>query len=130
MPRWQTLMNCSIPRKGDAEKQADLVLAGDTFTADEADVQNLLHPKFGPPRIRKIEEQGQEMPLILPRHVSGPARGPIAGARPDPVGSSGLQVLERIPELTEPAPDTETKPAETEAVDIPPRARARAQKAG
>lgn len=130
MPRWQALMNISLPRPGDVDKMTDLVTAGDTFTATEAAVQNLLHPRFGPPRIRKIEEQGQEMPLILPRHVSNRARGPEAEARPDPVGSSGLQVLERIPELTEPVPDTETRPAETEAVDIPPRARARAQKAG
>lgn len=123
-------MNISLPRPGDVDKQTDLIPAGDTFTATEAAVQNLLHPKFGPPRIRKIEEQGEEMPLILPRHISNSLRGPEVGARPDPVGSSAVQVLKRIPELSEPQPDTETKPAETEAVDIPPRARTRATKAG
>jgi len=132
VPRWQALVNISLPRKGDAEKQTDLILVGETFEAEEPRVANLLHPKFGPPRIRRIEEQGQEMPLILPRHVSNRQFGPAAGARPDPKGSSGVQVLERIPELTEPSPDSERTPsgdAEVDAVDIPPR-RTRAAKAG
>lgn len=125
MPRWQALMNISLPRTGPAaEKQTDLVPPGETFTATEDQVTHLLHPKFGPPRIRKIEEQGQEMPLILPRHVSNRQFGPPVDARPDPRGSSGVQVLERIPELTEPAPDTEHRPVD-EAVDIPPRGRGR-----
>lgn len=123
-------MNISLPRKGDAEKQTDLIETGGTFTATEDQVANLLHPKFGPPRIRKIEEQGQEMPQILPRMVSNRAAGPGPDARPDPPGSSRTQVLERIPELTEPQPDTETKPAEVEALDIAPRSRARASATG
>jgi len=120
-------MNVSLPRKGDAEKQTDLIPRGEVFEADENRVQNLLHPKFGPPRIRKVEERGQEMPIILPRHVSNQLRAPELGARPDPAGSSSVQVLEKIPELTEPQPESEQHPAETEteAVDIPPR-RARA----
>jgi hypothetical protein len=120
MPRYQALMNLSLPRKGDVEKQTDLIPPGDTFEADEARVQNLLNPRYGPPRIRRIEEQGQDMPLILPRHVSNPQFGPPAGTRPDPKGSSAIQVLSKIPELTEPMPDSEQQPAE-EAVDLPPR---------
>jgi hypothetical protein len=127
MPRWQALMNISLPRKGDVDKQTDLIPPGDTFEADEARVQNLLNPKFGPPRIRRIEDQKLEMPNILPRMVSNRQFGPPAGARPDPVQSSAVQVLEKIPELTEPQPDSEQKPVE-EAVDIPPR-RVRAQAA-
>lgn len=113
-------MNISLPRKGDADKQTDLIPPGETFEADENRVQNLLNPKFGPPRIRRIEEQKQEMPRILPRMVSNRQFGPPAGARPDPDQSSAVQVLERIPELTEPQPDSEQKPAE-EAIDLPPR---------
>jgi len=127
MPRWQALMNVSLPRKGDAEKQTDLIMTGDTFEAEEVRVQNLLHPKFGPPRIRKIEEQSQPLPNILPRLVSNRQFGAPAGARPDPAGSSAVQVLEKIPELAEPMPDSEQKAVE-EAVDIPPR-RTRAQAA-
>lgn len=130
MPRWQALMNISLPRKGDVEKQTDLVPAGETFEADENRVQNLLNPKFGPPRIRRIEEQKEPLPLILPRMVSNRQMGAPAGARPDPAGSSGVQVLEKIPELTEPRPDSEQAPQE-EAVDIPPRrARTAARAAG
>jgi hypothetical protein len=122
--RWQALMHISLPRKGDVEKQTDLIGPGETFEADETRVQNLLHPKFGPPRIRKIEEQGQEMPRILPRQLSNRQFGPPAGARDDPDGSSSVQVLERVPELTEPQPDSEGRVPE-EAVDIPPRGRSR-----
>jgi hypothetical protein len=127
MPRWQALMNISLPRKGDVDKQTDLITTGDTFEADETRVQNLLNPKFGPPRIRKIEEQSQPLPKILPRMVSNRQFGAPVGTRPDPAGSSNVQVLEKIPELTEPQPDSEQKPVE-EAVDIPPR-RVRAQAA-
>jgi len=100
----------------------DLVPTGETFTATEAQVTHLLHPKVGPPRIRKIEEQKEPLPFILPRHVTDLRIGPPAGVRPDPVGSS--EIIERIPEMTEPSPDSETK-AEEDTVDIPPR-RARA----
>ena len=131
MPRWQALMNISLPRKGDAEKQTDLIPTGDTFEAEEVRVTNLLHPKFGPPRIRRIEEQGQEMPRILPRMLSNRLAGPGPDARPDPSGSSRTQVLEHVPELTEPMPDSEERPAAQDAIDIPPRSRARTgQKAG
>ncbi len=124
MPRWQALMNISLPRKGDVDKQSDLITPGETFEADESRVQNLLNPKYGPPRIRRIEEQSQEMPQILPRMLSNRQFGPPAGVRPDPGGSSGVQVLQKIPEMAEPQPDSEQKPME-EAVDLPPR-RARA----
>jgi hypothetical protein len=124
MPRWQALMNISLPRKDDKDKQSDLIPPGETFEADENRVQNLLHPKFGPPRIRKIEEQKQEMPQILPRHVSNRQFGPPVDARPDPAKSSHVQVM--VPELNEPQPDSEQRAeAPTDAVDIPPR-RARA----
>ena len=116
MSRWQALVNISFPRKGDAGKQTDLILKGETFTADDNQVQNLLHPTVGPPRIRRIEEQGLDLPLILPKQISGSLRGPEVGARPDPKGSS--QIL--IPELAEPMPDSEQKSPE-DAVDIPPR---------
>lgn len=131
MPRYQALMNISLPRPGDAEKQTDLVPAGETFTATEAAVQNLLHPKFGPPRIRPIEQQKEELPRILPRMLSNRLAGPGPDARPDPAGSSRTQVLERVPELTEPSPDSEERPASQDALDILPRSRARTgQKAG
>jgi hypothetical protein len=119
MPRWQALVNISLPRKGDVEKQTDLIRPGEVFDAEEARVANLLTPKFGPPRIRKIEEQKQPLPTILPRQVSNRQFGPPADARPDPAKSSAVQVL--IPELTEPQLDSETKAATTEALDIPPR---------
>ena len=129
MPRWQALMNISLPRKGDVDKQTDLITVGDTFEADESRVARLLNPEFGPPRIRKIEERNEPMPLILPRSVSNRMQGAPAGARPDPAGSSSVQVLEKIPELTEPQPDSEHGPAE-EAVDIPPRRTRAATRSG
>lgn len=114
-------MNISLPRKGDVEKQTDLIPAGETFEAEDARVENLLHPKFGPPRIRRIEEASEPLPQLLPKQVSNRQFGPPAEARPDPAGSSRTQVLERIPELTEPQPDSEKQPVGQDAVDIPPR---------
>jgi len=128
MPRWQALMNISLPRKGDVEKQTDLIPRGETFEAEEARVVNLLNPKFGPPRIRKIEERGEPMPQLLPRTVSNRQFGPPADARPDPAGSSDVQV--RIPELAEPQPDSEQAPTGQDAVDLPPRRARTAAKAG
>jgi hypothetical protein len=116
--KWQALDNISLPRKGDATHQTDLIMAGDTFEAAEADVRNLLHPSMGPPRIRKATEASEALPRLLPRSLSGPLRGPQAGARPDPQGSSHIQVA-LPPEATDPTSEGQGE----DAMDLPPGTR-------
>ncbi|HEY2638966.1 MAG TPA: hypothetical protein VGI66_03655 [Streptosporangiaceae bacterium] len=115
MAKWQALDNISLPRPGDATHQTDLVMRGETFDATDAQVKNLLHPKMGPPRIRKSTEASGAIPQLLPRAFSGPLRGPVGDARPDPVGSTTIQVA-MPPEAAEPAPGSE----EVDALDLPP----------
>ncbi|MGH3300580.1 MAG: hypothetical protein ACRDOK_02660 [Streptosporangiaceae bacterium] len=119
--KWQALGNISLPRKGDAAHQTDLVMAGDTFEAAEADVKNLLHPRMGPPRIRKATEASEALPRLHPRTLSGLLLGPAVGARPDPPGSSHVQVA-LPPEASEPAIGSEGE-LEVDAIDLPPGTR-------
>lgn len=146
---YEALIALSVPRRGDSkDKQTDLVLAGEIvhLTEDEAR-QFLRHGNSDGrqvPVIRKLsgpDGSREPLPRLLPRHVSGrlfrpPPPPPGSDApRPDPEGSSRVQVLEdgRAPE-TEGAMTAEPSEmadhlrdaAVADAVDLPPtRARAR-----
>lgn len=128
MTSYQALINLSVPRRGDKDKQCDLVMAGETVELDdEIALQFLRHDDRSGRQVEVIRRAGGgDVPRVLPRMVSGRLTGPPQGVRPDPEGSSRVQVLE-IPEANEPQPDTETRAAE-DAVDIPPsRSRSRAR---
>jgi hypothetical protein len=141
------LINLSVPRRGDKDRQSDLVLAGNTvyLTDEEARLFN----RHGNSDGRQVEVVRKlsgpdgsrgEVPQILPRAVSGRLFRPQApppgsdAPRPDPQGSSRVQVLEdgRAPET---AGAMSAEPSEMadvlretvpDAVDLPPRGRARA----
>jgi hypothetical protein len=131
MSVYQALANLSVPRKGDPGRETDLVLAGETIDLDDDVAALFLRPRRDPEVIRPAKQASEPMPRLLGRHLSGVAinhrtgkrigfPGPPEGARPDPAGSSALQVL--IPEAAEPQPDSEARPPE-DAQDIPPRGR-------
>lgn len=142
------LVNLSVPRRGDKDRNSDLVLAGETvyLTAEEARQFN----RHGQPDGRQVgvlqklsgpDGSRQAPPRVPPRAVSGrlfrppvPAAGDT-GARPDPAESSRIQVIEdgRAPETEgamtadpgEMADQLRSAPA-PDALDLPPR-RARAR---
>ena len=137
------LTNIMVPRRGDPEKNADLVRAGEVvhLTDEEA-------LAYGPRQgrqvavVRKLNgpESSREVPRIPPKAMSGRLQGPPADARPDPVGSSAIQYVEPavIPEATEPQPGTEnwdgdagpgSGPVDAEDI-IPSRVRARQAQRG
>lgn len=102
------LTNIMVPRRGDPEKNADLVRAGEIvhLTDDEA-------RSYGPRPGRQIavvrkvngpQSTSEPVPRVPPRAMSGRLQGPPADARPDPVGSSSIQYVEpaSVPEASEP----------------------------
>jgi len=126
---YQALVNLSVPRRGDPEKNTDLVTAGETvyLTKEEAERINRRQPR---PVLRPAKESSEPLPRIHPREMSGrifapPPPGPESdAARPDPPGSSHLVEREvRIPEAGEPQVGSENLSA-AQAIDIPPRAQA------
>lgn len=142
------LVNLSVPRRGDKDRQTDLVAAGETvyLTDEEARQFNRRGNRDGRQVdvVRKLsgpDGSREPMPRVLPRHVSGrlfrpamPASGDIA-PRPDPPESSAIQVLDdgRAPEAegamsAEPSEmaDVLRSSAGQDAVDLPPRNRAKA----
>jgi len=137
------LVNLSVPRRGDKDRQVDLVPRGETvyLTDEEARAFNRHGQRDGRQIevVRKVSGPGgthEELPRPLPRHVSGrlfrPPPPPPGSeqARPDPEGSSGVEVL-----LDGGAPESEgamsaqpsemaahlTAPPAQDAVDLPPR---------
>jgi hypothetical protein len=147
---YEALVNLSVPRRGDKDRQTDLVIAGETvyLTEDEARAFNRRGNRDGRQVdvVRKLsgpDGSREPLPRVLPRHVSGrlfrPAVPPPGSdaPRPDPEGSSRVQVIEDGN-----APETEgamsAEPAEMadhlrdtvvpDAVDLPPtRHRTRAR---
>ena len=136
------LINLSVPRRGDPDRQCDLVCAGETLylTEEEARAFNRHGPRDGRQVevVRKVsgpDGSHGELPVIPPRAVSGrifrPAAPPPPGSdapRPDPEGSSRIQYFDDapVPERDQPQPD----PAHAadmlteqpqDAMDIPPR---------
>lgn len=142
------LVNLSVPRRGDKDRQSDLVMAGETvyLTAEEARTFNRHGARDGRQVdvLQKLSGPGgtrQEAPRIPPRAVSGrlfrPPPPPPGSefARPDPPESSHVQVIEdgRAPETegamaadpSELADQLRSSPPQ-DALDLPPsRSRSR-----
>lgn len=141
---YEALIALSVPRRGDSkDKQTDLVMPGETVHLTEEEARGFERHGNSDgrqvPVIRKLTGPGgsrEPLQRLLPRHVSGrlfrpppPPPGSDA-ARPDPAGSSRVQVLEdgRAPE-TEGAMTAEPSEmadhlrdrAVPDAVDLPPR---------
>jgi hypothetical protein len=136
------LINLSVPRRGDKERATDLVYAGDTvyLTAEEAASFNRHGNRDGRQVdvVRKLsgpDGSRGELPKIPPRAVSGRIFRPVPpppgsdAPRPDPEGSSAIQVYDEapIPERDQPQPDPsemadhlKSEPL-PDAVDLPPR---------
>jgi hypothetical protein len=140
---YEALVNLSVPRRGDKDRQSDLVLRGNVvhLTDEEARQFN----RHDGPDGRQVEVVRKlsgpdgshgELPRLLPRHVSGklfrPPPPPPGSemARPDPEGSSAIQVIEdgRAPETggamsAEPSEmaDVLRETPAPDAVDLPPR---------
>jgi hypothetical protein len=130
------LINLSVPRRGDKDHATDLVMAGETvhLTDEEAAAFNRHGNRDGRQIevVRKVKEGDQGMAgRVHPRAVSGLIRQPPPPPpgsdqpRPDPEGSSQIQVIEpsggRVPEAHDPLPGDENHD-HADAVDIPPRA--------
>ena len=135
------LVNLSVPRRGDVERQCDLVMAGDTLYLTEEEARQFNRHGHADGRqvevVRKLsgpDGSRAELPVIPPRAVSGrifrPTAPPPPGSvapRPDPEGSSRVQYFDDapVPERQQPQPD----PAHAadmlteqpvDAVDLPP----------
>jgi hypothetical protein len=143
---YEALVNLSVPRRGDKDRQCDLVMTGETvyLTEEEARQFNRRGHRDGRQVdvVRKLsgpDGSREPLPRVLPRHVSGrlfrPAVPPPGTElpRPDPEGSSRVQVIEdgNAPETTgamSPEPSEmadQLRDAVPDAVDLPPRGRAR-----
>lgn len=131
MGRYQALTNLSVPRKGDVNRETDLVLAGETIDLADDVAALFLPPLRQPAVIRPAKDASQPLERMHPRSLSGVAinqrtgqrvgfPGPGLDARPDPPHSSAVQVLEP-PEASEPQPGMETQLPGQDAVDLPPR---------
>ena len=131
MGRYQAITFISHPRKGDPNRETDLIYPGDTLDLTDEEAALYLPPRRVPAVIRASAEAGEPLPRLHPKQLSGVAvnprtgrrvgqPGPPDGARPDPAGSSAVQVLEP-PEANEPQPDSQNQPPADDAVDLPPR---------
>jgi hypothetical protein len=144
---YEALTCLSVPRRGDKDRGADLVYPGETvYLTDEEAAKFARHGSRDGrqvPVIRKLsgpEGSHGEVPLLLPRHVSGrlfrpppPMPGMDTGARPDPPASSYIQVVEdgMAPEAggamtADPSEmaDVLRSSAAPDALDLPPRGKA------
>jgi len=146
---YEALTCLSVPRRGDTDRQTDLVYPGETvyLTEEEAARFNRRDPGRDGRAVAVVRKLSgpdgsrEPLPRLLPRHLSGRLFRPMtppAGtdmARPDPEGSSRVEVIDdRAPEsagsvgaeqqelenhLSAPAPAQD-------AVDLPPsRSRSR-----
>lgn len=133
--KYQALTNLSIPQRspdsGLLTGQNDLIERGQIVELTETEAANLMATggKTGrlAPAVRPLSESKEDLPRLLPRHLSGRLRAPVTPPpgsdlpRPDPPGSSHLIVSDPTPESNEPAPGDEQGPVQG-AMDIPPRA--------
>jgi hypothetical protein len=137
------LINLSVPRRGDKDRATDLVMAGETVYLTEEEARSFSRHGVRDGRqvdvLRKLTGPGgssEPAPRILPRHVSGRLFRPTTpppgsdAPRPDPEGSSRIQVLDdgRAPEGAEPAKPDDAEMADhlretvqADAIDLPPR---------
>ena len=147
------LVNLSVPRRvvrgadgKEPDNATEIAMAGDTVYLTDDEAAGFL--RHGPKDGRRIAvirpatgpESSQELSRPLPpRAVSGHLNGPPADARPDPAGSSAIQVAQPlIPETAEPTPGQEnwdgnagpgSGPVEAQDI-IPSRVRQRQQSRG
>jgi len=134
MSAYQAIVNLSVPRTGDPNRETDLVLAGETIDLTDDMAAKFLPPLKAFPMIRSAKDSTEPLPRLHPKQLSGIAINQRTGqrignpgvpenARPDPPGSSQVTVLEP-PEANEPQPGSEDSPPppDQDAVDIPPRA--------
>lgn len=107
--RYQTLTNLSLPQydpdTGKRTGQTDLVGPGEIVELTEAEAAHLMstNPRSGhrAPLIRPASEKDQPLPRIHPAHASGLSLGPPVLARPDPAGSSSIQVQQEVPQASQ-----------------------------
>jgi|SRR5215469_5110 len=100
--QYQVLVNCSVPQydpgTGQRTGQTDLALPGEIVWLNESEAAHLMstNPRSGHrvPLIRPASEKDKPLQRIHPAHASGMQFGPSAEARPDPQGSSRLQVMQ------------------------------------
>jgi hypothetical protein len=137
------LVNLSVPRRGDKDRQCDLVMAGETvYLTDEEARQFNRHGHQDGRQVEVVRKLSgpdgsrAEVQRVLPRAVSGRLfRPPVPGSgdvapRPDPPESSRIQVIEdgNAPEAggamaadpSEMADNLSSAPA-ADALDLPPR---------
>ncbi len=142
------LINLSVPRRGDTkDRQTDLVMAGETIylTEEEARAFNRHGNRDGRQVevVRKLsgpDGSREAPPVIPPRAVSGRLFRPTVpppgsdAPRPDPEGSSRVQYVQEgaAPETAGAVPADPSEMADhlraavqQDAVDLPPRHRAR-----
>ena len=116
------LVNLSVPRRvlrgadgKEPDNATELAKPGDTvYLTDDEAAKFMRHGARDGRKVAVIRpatgpEASQELSRPLPPlAVSGRLNGPPADARPDPVGSSAIQVAQpMIPELAEPVPGQE-----------------------
>ena len=153
---YMALVSLSVPRRGDKDRNTDLVMPGETVYLTEGEARqfnrhgvrdgkqvDVLRKLSGPDGSREpLPQVGANGASLLPRHVSGrlfrPATPPPGSdaPRPDPEGSSSISVLDdgRAPEGEPARPGPEEmadhlrETVVPDAVDLPPRnARPRAR---
>jgi hypothetical protein len=133
------LICLSVPRRGDKDRQTDLVYPGETvhLTEEEARAFNRHGTRDGRQVevVRKVTGPAgthEPVPMVPPRAVSGRLFRPTTpppgsdAPRPDPEGSSAVQFLAgngNAPEGAEPARPDPSEMADhlTDAADLPPR---------
>lgn len=85
---WQALVPLSISRRGDKEKAADFVQAGETVLLTEEESAGFLK-RHQVPVIRPASQKNEPLPQISARQMFRPIAGPGQfGARPDPAGAT------------------------------------------
>jgi hypothetical protein len=139
---YEALVNLSVPRRGDVDRQCDLVRRGETLYLTEEEARQFNRHDGTAGRqvevVRKLsgpDGSREALPAVPPRALSGRVFRPQApvpgtdGPRPDPAGSSRVEYLDDapVPERDQPQPDpahaadvlrSELTP---DAVDLPPR---------
>jgi hypothetical protein len=112
------LANLSVPRANrKADDPNDLVPVGGTVSLTDEQAAPFLNRR--PPVIIPKNASREQMVRIQPRQLAGqmftppPPPADSDEPRPDPAGSSNLIVFDdpRVPELHEPAIDSEQRPA-------------------
>lgn len=156
---YEALIALSVPRRGDKDRQTDLVMPGEVvyLTEDEARAFNrrggrdgrqaeVVRPLSGADGSReRLPQVGANGSLLLPRHVSGRLFRPLTpppgsdAPRPDPDGSSRIQYLQdgAAPESAGaqgPQPGEMDEhlrdTVQADAVDLPPGGRGRTRARG